>query len=308
MQRRIILVCLLPTVFLVPTASLAAEIYFGAQSPRIQTGQRFEVGVFINTNGDIVNAVEAKIVYPLELVDVKEIRDGGSIVNLWLQRPQRSAASKGEVAFAGVLPGGYAGSRGLLLSLVLEAKQPGAIVLDARDEQVLRHDGEGTVLAVTRAPVTFTVEAATTTPPELLPPFDSDPPEPFVPFVTKLDGAFDGKYVVIFATQDKGSGIQHYAVAEKRLLPWQRADDFSRLSWVVADSPFALRDQTLQSAVFVKAVDLSGNERVATVAPARIVPWYQNYLVWGIILLIVGITILALIYKYAHGGRSRSRP
>src|SRR3989344_5310183 len=50
--------------------------------------QRFEVSVFLDTQLDDINALEGQIVFPGDLLELQEVRDGNSIVNFWIERPQ----------------------------------------------------------------------------------------------------------------------------------------------------------------------------------------------------------------------------
>lgn len=62
---------------------------------------------------------------------------------------------------------------------------------------------------------------------------------------------FDGKYFLVFATQDKGSGISHYEVCEG-----------GKRKCAIAESPYLLQNQKLNQKIFVKAVDKNGNEYI----------------------------------------------
>ena len=105
--------------FLFSPVALGAELYFGAHSKEVGVEKNFEIGVFVNTEGELVNAIEGEVIFPPDLEFV-EIRDGNSILNLWIKRPQLKEA--GQVSFAGVIPGGYFGGRGYLFSLILQSE------------------------------------------------------------------------------------------------------------------------------------------------------------------------------------------
>ncbi len=80
------------------------------------------------------------------------------------------------------------------------------------------------------------------------------PPEPFAIESGKGD-ILDGKAYVAFSTTDKGSGIDHFETAERRI-------PFIPLNWEVSQSPYVPHDQYGTSDLFVKAVDVAGNVRV----------------------------------------------
>lgn len=262
-------------------SAVGAELYFGAHGKKMEAGKNFEVGVFVNTEGELINAIEGEVVFPPDL-EVVEIRDGNSILNLWIKRPQLTEA--GRVAFAGVIPGGYFGDRSYLFSLVLRAKKEGQITITTSNEKVLLNDGQGSPADVRRAPLSLNVSSNAAAG-EFSPPFDTDPPELFTPMISRNQNIFDNKYFLVFATQDKGSGIKEYQVQERRIFrqPKER-------NWITTESPYLLKDQRLRSYVFVRAVDNAGNERLATLSP--LTPWYKDYLVWGII---VAVALLAYL-------------
>lgn len=263
---------------LVSPAASAAELYFGAHSKDIGLGQSFEIGVFVNTEREVVNAVEGKIIFPEENIIVQEIRDGGTIMNLWLEKPHLQNA--GAITFSGIVPGGYAGGRGYLLSIIFKAEKEGPIVIKTEGEKILLNDGEGTAAPLNRAPLSLNVVREPTGG-GFLPAYDSDPPESFTPAVSRNSNLFDNQYFLVFATQDKGSGINQYEVQEtKGKKPKER-------KWVVSESPYLLKDQKLQSYIFVKAVDKAGNVRIEMLKPQHPLPWYKNYWLWIIIILSV---------------------
>lgn len=261
-----------------------AELYFGAHSQEVGVGKNFEIGVFINTEAEFINAAEGEIVFPSD-VELIGIRDGNSITSLWIRPPR--LIETGRVAFAGVIPGGYFGSRGQLFSLILRAKREGPITITTSDERILLNDGQGTPTNVMRAPLSLNVSLKAAAE-AFLPPLDTDPPEPFTPIITRNPNLFGNRYFLVFATQDKGSGVREYQVQERKFFknPKER-------KWQTAESPYLLRDQRLRSYVFVKAIDNDGNERLEILVPQT--PWYEDYTVLGIIILVA-----LSIYFAAH--------
>ena len=254
----------------------AAEIYFGAHNPAVGVGSIFEVGVFLNTEGQSINAVEGRILFPDDLVRLTEVRDGNSFLSLWMQRPEVPASAEGlleaqqEVFFSGLVPGGFTGEDGYLFSLFFEAIQKGQARVEISAEQILLADGQGSKAVVKQAPLVLSIEDSEKVN-EL--PFldDSDPPAPFTPQVARDATLFDGKWFLVFAAQDKGYGISHYEVQE------------NEGAWKRAASPYLLEDQNLRSSLAVKAVDRTGNERIETLAPQNPAKWYENWIIWGII-------------------------
>ena len=112
---------------------------------------------------------------------------------------------------------------------------------------------------------------------------DTEPPEDFTPAIVNDPNVFDGKYFLVFATQDKGTGVDHYEVREGRW-GWFRE----------AESPYLLKQQKISRDVYVKAVDSAGNERIAVI-PARVhSAWWEGYELFAILVVVI---LIACAYK-----------
>jgi len=277
-----IICCLL--LFITPV--FGAEIFFGVQNQKIGFDKLFEVGVFINTENEPVNTIAGKINFSSELLELKEIREGNSIVNFWIEKPE---VKEEGVVFSGITPGGYIGQNGYLFSLIFKTKKIGETIITSAEEQIFLNDGQGSKASIKQAPLSLQIE-------ENVPggefslPSDSEKPEPFEPIVAQDLKIFEGKYFLVFAAQDKNSGIDHYEVQESdKMQP--EAD-----KWIVAESPYVLRDQSLRSNIYVKAVDRAGNERISELAPIKPLT-YEIYLIWCIIILLIVFYIGKFLWK-----------
>ena len=266
--------------------ALAAEIVIDSDTQEIRTGDQFEVGVFIDTEDGDINAVEGRVVFPEELLELKEIRSGNSVINFWVEDAHLENGN--EIKFSGIVPGGYVG-RGLVFSIIFQSKKDGMGLIETNSVRVLRNDGMGTEVSTTVSNLSFFVSRdALAQKSEILGIKDINPPEPFEPTITQDPTVFGGKYFLVFATQDKGSGIDRYEVREGK-------GDFA-----VAESPYLLRSQGLHKEITVKAVDKNGNERVIILPPAK--PWalYKKYLIPTTLILIIMVfmfTIRKIIKK-----------
>src|SRR3989338_10476834 len=119
---------------------LAAEIFFEQEIGPGLPEDQFKMGIFLETE-ELLNAIEGKISFPTDLLKLKTVEDGNSIVNLWLERP--AASETGEIAFSGITPGGYQCKKGLIFSMTFLVKQKGAGLFEIHGARVLRNDGEG---------------------------------------------------------------------------------------------------------------------------------------------------------------------
>lgn len=265
--------------FLVSAVASAAQLYFKPETFTLGVGDTARVEVFLDSPEN-VNALEGVIKFPAETLEVKDVNDGNSIVSFWITRPK---IEQGEISFAGAIPGGYPAFNGKLFSIEFLAKKTGRVTIGIRSAQALLNDGKGTPAQLSLKTLVVNVSSKPTGAivTEIQ---DTTPPESFKPIIAKDPNLFDGKYFVSFSTQDKGSGIDYYEVAEGRGFFQPNPENWQR-----GDTPQVLKDQELRSWIFVKAVDKKGNAFVAKLPPPN-VPAYQRLLT-----IIIGVVVIVLI-------------
>jgi len=278
----LLITCLLS---LVAVPALAAEIRVDGKNQKIKTGEQFTATIFINTE-ESINALEGQLAFPADLLELVEIQSGNSIVSFWIDKPKVEAD---KISFSGIIPGGFTGENGSILSMLFQAKKPGDGSIAIRSIKVLKNDGAGTPAEVTISDFQFSIVEGV---PAVVRKKEKDrePPETFRPEIAKDESLFDGKWFLVFATQDKASGIDHYEVKESR----QRIFTLFQ-KWVPAESPYILQDQELRSFVFVRAVDKASNKRIIQITPRNALLWYENYENW--IIIIIGVLTLLLAAK-----------
>ena len=282
---------------ILPQIVFAAQISFDAKTTQTQVGKNFEVILFVNTEQENLNAFEGKVTFPNALLDLKEIRDGNTIVNFWIEKPK---AQDGAIVFSGVTPGGFKGSSGLIFSAIFEAKKEGVAKFEVKDARILRNDGTGSAAVLSMIPLEVVIsKEARIEIPAIQKIEDREQPELFVPEIARDESISNGKWFIVFATQDKASGVDYYEVRESRqkILTF-----FSR--WRAAESPHVLKDQELRSYIFVKAVDKTGNERIVKLSPQNSLRWYENYENW-IILIVIAVVFASGAKKILWKKRER---
>ncbi len=269
----------------------AAEFFFGTHAKELGVGATFEVGVFLNTNSESVNAIEGRILFPEDVLELREIRRGNSVVNFWVEEP---LYEKGKgIYYAGIIPGGYEGSYGKLFSLIFSTKKEGSVTIQTVSEKILLNDGLGSEAVITRAPISIVIEKDGSVT-EFLPTADTTPPEIFPVEISRDPSLFDGKWFAVFTAQDKGSGVARYEISEMK----QKLFGLTH-TWTTTESPHLLRDQNLQSIVTVKAIDRNGNEQIVTIPAKNPLAWYANYENWFIL---IGIILVVWILKHRKCG------
>jgi len=276
-------------LLLVASPVQAAELFFEPSNKELGISQEFQIDLMIDPKGKEINAVAGSIILPLDLLEVVEIRDGSSILTLWVEKP---VLRDGKISFVGIVPGGFIGilgpyegaKPGKILGIVLKAKNPGQGEVIMENVQVLQHDGLGTPAQFKISNFEFLISKQI--PITQIPIIETDitPPEPFTPEIAQHPELFEGKYFLAFSTMDKNSGISHYEVKEtKRGVFGIEYLVFRK--WHRAESPYLLKDQGLRSYIYVKAVDRAGNERIEVVEPRYPMKWYESWMIWVIIII-----------------------
>lgn len=275
---------LLPLIFVlmffaVSQAAHAATVYFNSSQTSAGINNEFEVRLLLDTAGENINAIEGQILFPSDSLSLVDIREGDSIVDIWLQKPALS--QENSIVFSGITPGGFSGvyeplnpdkKFGKILSMIFKARKAGQVLFEQQNVRVLLNDGKGTPANSTLTPLIMNITDQPGILSEQMMP-DITPPEPFFPEIAMDPAIYNGKYFVVFSTQDKGTGVDHYEIRE------------GSGNFVAAESPYLLRNQNLDEEVDIKAVDKSGNERTAIIYPKNPRPWYKKYFVLFIIII-----------------------
>ena len=260
------------------TPVFASELKLDAGTAKIGVGQQFEARLILDTQNKIINAIEGQIGFSSDFLELKEVRDGNSIINLWVEKPALgcSGSVSCELVFSGIIPGGYNGQNGLLFSLIFEAKKEGAADISLENASALLNNGKGTADTTTVKNLELKIEkTGTSSAPTLS---DRELPENFKPLIGRNPDIFGGKWFLTFATQDKGSGIDYYQVQER----WFRQPDNN--AWKKVESPYLLKDQGRRSYVYVRAIDKAGNARWVALLPTNL-PLYKLFIIFGIIIV-----------------------
>ncbi|MBX9765491.1 hypothetical protein K2X83_02530 [Patescibacteria group bacterium] len=280
-------------LFLLPFSAHAASVTLSAPE-EANIHSEFAVEVFLDTEGYSVNAVEGGILLP-EGVSLKDVRYQGSVVSLWLEKP--GERENGVVSFAGVIPAGYQASpdrngKGNLFTLVFSVPREGEATFSFANPVAYLNDGEGTARPASKgsARVRIVASGAKETYGSSA---DAYPPETFVPEIVPGEPYGMTGDVLIFATQDKDSGVAGFDVGSSLVgfLPEVL------VSWVSAESPYQLSEENLGKYLFVRARDAAGNARVAVLPPRE--PGLMSILMtWvlpaGIALALIGFILLLI--------------
>lgn len=317
--------------FILAFPANAATIYIDPAKPTIYRGDSITMSVRLmpdHDSGECVNAVDAVISYTDNIIPV-DVSIGKSIVPVWVEAP-RIDTEKKQITFAGGIPNGYCGriqGDPRLTNVIAEIvfRSPGlqigggdnntATVQFTDQTQVFLNDGFGTLASLVKYGSELRLEK--TPGAEIKDDWrevvqaDNLPPESFSIELAKDENGinFNGKYFIVFNTTDKQSGLSHYEIMEE---PVKNLGSFSwggtGVPWIKDNSPYELSDQSLNSIIYVKAVDKSGNEYIAKFIPEETMRTVSSdtiitYVIWaaaGLVLLVLaGMFIFKLRRKFS---------
>ncbi len=276
---------------MVPSFLLAAEIRLVPTEIPVSVQQTVGVAVKLDLASVAANAFELKVEFDDSKLIYQYATDATAVTSFWIQYPY--LCEPGVLCFSGLIPGGFSGLDQELVILYFTPKESGATALLTKDMRVLAHDGKGTEIPVTTTPQEIAIQESASIPEVQQPISDSEPPEPFVPYIATDEAVENGSQVLIFDTKDKQSGVASYFVKEYSLpvLRWFTP-------WTAVESPYVLADQSRKSTIAVKAVDVYGNERIAYIY-AEEGYIYQN------ILVSVSVTVVLLVLGWYFKRRRR---
>ncbi len=283
-----------------PLMTKAAFLYFSPSNAKYNVNDTFieEIRIDLEEN-EKINVVEIYLKYPSDLLKVKDISFGNSLLTVI---PEKSIINQKEgiIFFAGGIIGGYTGKilgdpdlSNLLAKIIFRAVSPGfAEIVFQNNSQVLLNDGFGTPTEISFKNSTIKIEPKQEFEPlkneweiELLK--DEILPEPFKIEIQKDPALFNGQYFIVFSTTDKQTGLDYYEIAEKR---GKETKNYNELEWKRGESPYLLKDQELKSYIYVKAVDKAGNERIEILSPQKRKP--------SLILIIIPLLPVLLVFYF----------
>lgn len=290
MKRFIFLLCVIGALC-APAFAYAATLSFTSEHTTVGIGSPFDVEVTLDTTNE-VNAIGVAISLPpgIELV---KTNNGNSVVSYWIEQPQFNSTTR-ILTFSGIMPNGLSGTQRILV-LTLRANTLGtyALSFDPAYTALYQNGPSGILEPTTSIPLTLYAVSGTTS--TTMPTTDTSPPEAFTPVVTRNAQLYDGAWTLIFATQDKGSGVAYYEVSESPLSVF----DTDTLSWTKTESPYKLADQTLSSYMYVRVVDEQGNVRTELYTPAWRFSWFEG-LALGILVMGLVLFVFRLWRKKHH--------
>jgi len=293
--------------FLFSSSAFAVELYLESSQPEYAPNETFSVDIRLNvTPPENVTAIEGYLKFDNQSLKAIDFLTGNSVL-MFIETPKINQ-EQGIVSFSSIIPGGYTGrlpgdpgESNLLGKIIFQVQKtinPQTSIYFLDNSRVLLNAGEEAKTNLVFKPLDIQIssqEVAFNPLDDLAKIKEEDkiPPEEFKPEIVKIDD----KYFLVFNSQDKQSGIDHYEI---RFFKSNILGQLHQISLTEkAVNPHLLNISEIKNIIEVKAIDKAGNERIATLYPQIQIKWYKNYWLWSIILLIIilGYIIYRLKFK-----------
>lgn len=288
-NKKIFFFILVLSAVLLPYSVFASTLYIDTDRSDFFVGDTIQFTVRINSENKEINAVEGEILldYLTGAASLADLNTAGSPFSLWPDKPLPSENNT-SVSFVGGSPGGLISTDAIVLNILLKLQKPGQITLSPNNIEVYLNDGKGTKDNVSINALQINVLPEQSDAPSVddwntILSNDKIAPESFDITLGRDPSLFDNQYFISFFTTDAESGMAYYEVQE------------GKGTFVRAESPYVLTDQSLLNVITVKAVDKAGNERVAKFMPTA--PSNMRLLFWIVAILIVVSAITVMLWQ-----------
>ncbi len=143
-KRNIFFLILACFLFSAPFIGKAATLSLSPSGGSFTVGSTFDVSVFLDTQKESVNVIDAVLIFPPDKLQLVSPSVGKSIIEIWTASPKFNNQT-GSVKFQGGIPGGINVSQGLVTALTFRVKNTGSALVKFSDESsILLNDGKGT--------------------------------------------------------------------------------------------------------------------------------------------------------------------
>lgn len=287
LQKIIVLSTIVFSVFILWNSKVdAAFVTIVPSNESFSIDEEFYVDIKIDTEGLDINGVSGSIEFNNEILKLVRIEEGKSLINLWIEKP--IIENNNTIIFSGIIPNGFEGvidpfdsgnkHPGILMRIILKGQNAGQGSITAMPLFVTLNDGLGTTVETSKIDKSITI--LNTRKPFIYKDNSAINPELYFEII-KDKNIYNNKYVLIFNATDKKSGIEKVMIKE------------GRSEWVLATSPYLLKDQSRHRDISILATNYSG---VTIVKNIEGLP-YKIFTPFNIVLLIVIIIILLIFVR-----------
>ncbi|MBI2037758.1 MAG: hypothetical protein HYT15_02400 [Candidatus Magasanikbacteria bacterium] len=141
----------------------AAVIYTVPETGGFNIGAEFSVDIKIDSEAESINASQATINWPVDILEFVEVSKAGSAFNFWVTDPVLSD-TKNSLSFIGGTAKGISGGALQILKVKFKALGAGAASIFITDAAVTASDGKGTNILSKIKEASYTIGATTAQP------------------------------------------------------------------------------------------------------------------------------------------------
>lgn len=163
LQKKLLITFCSTIIFFLAVSVNAATISLLPQARTFGIGQEFSVDIKINTENAFINASEATIRFPVDILELTTVDKTNSAFGFWPDEPKISNED-GTLRFTGGTAKGISGDSLQILKMKFKAKGAGLADLTLIDAAVTASDGKGTNVLSTLKGTTITIGTAVVTP------------------------------------------------------------------------------------------------------------------------------------------------
>lgn len=129
---------------LFPSLVFGARLSLEPTAGTFVVGSTFSVSIFLDTEDELVNAIEVNLSFSPNKLQVISASTGFSIVNTWAVNPNFNNR-EGKINLQGVIPSGIYADKGLITTVTFRTKAVGSALIKFTDEsRIFLSDGKGT--------------------------------------------------------------------------------------------------------------------------------------------------------------------
>lgn len=228
------LVIMLCVALLFSQKAEAATLFFTPGTGEFEIGKEITVDLKIDSDGVGVNAGQATIRYPKEMLTVKSVSKTDSAFNFWLEEPTFTNED-GAVYFVGGTPYGVSGASIQTLQIIFETKSVGLATVSIVDGAVTSSDGSGANVLSRTKDATFTI-SPTKVPSVITPPTATivSPPTQIVRKIEPAEGLPKSPTLIVPLYPDPILWYNHQDVFTAS---WKLTPDISNVATAINKQP-----------------------------------------------------------------------
>ncbi len=168
-SKKTLIVIFLFSLFILVVKADAATLYFVPEAKMFGIGQEFSVDVKIDSEDVFINATQATVKFPNDILELLEVDRVSSIFSFWVEEPVISN-EEGTISFIGGTAKGVAGEALQVLRMKFKAKGIGSAELTISDAVVTASDGKGTNVLSTIVGTSIGIDTEVIEPEKVTPP------------------------------------------------------------------------------------------------------------------------------------------